>query len=602
MSSPTEDDPPPIEEIQNKGSEELSEEELKHSDKKTKMTYKEKALANGIKYTVTDVPPLPQAIMLGVQHYLTMLGATVLIPLLLCPAMGADGDQTAQVISSIFFVSGISTLLQTSIGDRLPIVQGGSFSYLPATFGIIFNAELQAIQDPSDRFETTMRTIQGAVIVAGLIQLFIGYSGCIPILLRYISPVTIAPVIAAIGLGLYGAGFAGVSACWSLGLMQLTTIVVFSQLLKPVKVAGLPIFALFPVILAIAATWIFGAILTSADVWDEGNACRTDANSDILDDSPWFRVPYPGQWGAPIFKTYAVIPMLGGMLASMIESIGDYYGCANLSGAPPPTPGIISRGLGCEGIGVLLAGLIGTANATTSYSENIGALAVTGVGSRAVVQCGAVIMICVSLIAKVGALFATMPNSMTSGIYCALFGLIVAVGLSNLQYVDLNSPRNQFIIGFALFNCLSVAGPGGYFNGLGGENPFGDGDGAAVALAIFTSPMIIAFLSAFVLDNIVPGTAEERGMHIWQQVKGEDVNNDPEYVEVYSLPLFFAKTFKNFSYLEYMALGRMPDPPANGYQPGRADVGELCCPCFHPGLAHDDDDNDAEANASEANA
>ena len=80
------------------------------------------------------------------------------------------------------------------------------------------------------------------------------------------------------------------------------------------------------------------------------------------------------------------------------------------------------------------------------------------------------------------------------------------------------------------------------------------------------------------------------------------MNNDPEYVEVYSLPLFFAKTFKNFSYLEYAALGRMPDPPANGYQPGRADVGELCCPCFHPGLVHENDDDDAEANASEAHA
>ena len=68
-------------------------------------------------------------------------------------------------------------------------------------------------------------------------------------------------------------------------------------------------------------------------------------------------------------------------------------GCANLSGAPPPTPGIISRGLGSEGIGVLLAGLVGTSNATTSYSENIGALAVTGVGSRAVIQCGAVTMV-----------------------------------------------------------------------------------------------------------------------------------------------------------------------------------------------------------------
>lgn len=210
--------------------------------------------------------------------------------------------------------------------------------------------------------------------------------------------------------------------------------------------------------------------------------------------------------------------MLGGMLASMIESIGDYFACARLSGAPPPTPGIISRGLGCEGIGVLLAGLIGTSNATTSYSENIGAIAVTGVGSRVVVQCGAVIIILVSLVAKVGALFATLPGAMTSGLYCALFGLIVAVGLSNLQYVDLNSPRNQFIIGFAIFNSLSVAGPGGYFANVDG-NPFGDSQFSDILLAIFSSPMIIAFIAAFTLDNTVGGTREERGMHIWDKIK-----------------------------------------------------------------------------------
>ena len=113
--------------------------------------------------------------------------------------------------------------------SSLPIIQGGSFSYLPATFSIIANADLQAIEDPSERFERTMRTIQGAVIISGIVQMVIGYSGAITIILRYISPVTIAPVIAAIGLGLYGVGFTGVSACWSLGLMQLGTIVVFSQ-------------------------------------------------------------------------------------------------------------------------------------------------------------------------------------------------------------------------------------------------------------------------------------------------------------------------------------------------------------------------------------
>lgn len=73
-------------------------------------TYREIALENGMKYTVTDLPPLGESLLLGMQHYLTMLGATVLIPLLVCPAMGASGSQTAEVISSIFFVSGINTV------------------------------------------------------------------------------------------------------------------------------------------------------------------------------------------------------------------------------------------------------------------------------------------------------------------------------------------------------------------------------------------------------------------------------------------------------------------------------------------------------------
>lgn len=274
------------------------------------------------------------------------------------------------IIFCMFSIAFRIKLLQTTIGDRLPIVQGGSFAYLPAAFGIIFNAELQAIADPSERFERTMRTIQGAIIVSGIVQMAIGYSGILPFVLRGIGPVTIAPVIAAIGLGLYGVGFSGVAACWPLGLTQMFTIVLFSQYLKFVKIGRVKVFSLFPVILAIAFTWSLGAILTSSGVWEEGNACRTDGKNDILAESPWFRIPYPFQWGTPIFKGWAIVPMLGSMIAGMIESIGDYFSCARVSGAPPPTPGIISRGLACEGIGVLIAGMIGTANGTTSYSEN----------------------------------------------------------------------------------------------------------------------------------------------------------------------------------------------------------------------------------------
>lgn len=134
-------------------------------------TYEQIAKEGGMIYTICDVPPLGTSLLLGVQHYLTMLGATVLVPLLLTPAMGASQEQTAEVIATCFLTAGINTLIQTSIGDRLPIVQGGSFSFLPATFSIIFSAELQAIEDNNERFLETMRVIQGSIIVVGILQM-----------------------------------------------------------------------------------------------------------------------------------------------------------------------------------------------------------------------------------------------------------------------------------------------------------------------------------------------------------------------------------------------------------------------------------------------
>jgi solute carrier family 23 (nucleobase transporter), member 1 len=276
-----------------------------------------------------------------------------------------------------------------------------------------------------------------------------------------------------------------------------------------------------------------------------------------------------------------------------LHAEGDYYSCARLSGAPPPTAGIVSRGLAGEGIGIVIAGLMGTANGTTSYSENIGAMNLTRVGSRAVIQCGAMVMILVGVVSKVSGLLASMPGALVGGIYCCVFGLIVAVGLSTLQYVDLNSERNLFIIGFALFNALSVAGPGGYF-ATQETNPFGNSKGAQIALAIFSSPMIIALLSAFLLDNTVPSKSrEERGLHVWDAVRNTETVNDPEYIRVYSLPIGLANLFRNCVYLEYPSTGRIPPPPAGGYRSGRGDIGELCCPCL-PGCGGGSDDDEGD--------
>ena len=65
-------------------------------------------------------------------------------------------------------------------------------------------------------------------------------------------------------------------------------------------------------------------------------------------------------------------------------------------------------------------------------------------------------MIILALIGKFGALFSTIPDPVIGGIFCVMFGLITAVGISNLQFVDLNSVRNLFIIGFAIIMALVI--------------------------------------------------------------------------------------------------------------------------------------------------
>lgn len=93
-----------------------------------------------------------------------------------------------------------------------------------------------------------------------------------------------------------------------------------------------------------------------------------------------------GQWGAPTVSVSSVLGMMAGVLASTMESIGDYYACARLSGAPPPPNHAINRGIAMEGVGCILAALWGTGNGTTSYSQNIAALGITKV-TRSMREC-----------------------------------------------------------------------------------------------------------------------------------------------------------------------------------------------------------------------
>jgi xanthine/uracil permease len=206
-----------------------------------------------------------------------------------------------------------------------------------------------------------------------------------------------------------------------------------------------------------------------------------------------------------------LVAVLAGYLASMIESFGDYHACKNMAGGGDPTPTEISRGIGMEGIACALTGLLGGFS-STSYSENIGLVGLTRVGSRYVVQLGAVFLILLGLFGKFGALAAAIPRPVVGGLYCALFGLIAAVGVRQFAKADLNSDRNLFIGGFALFMGLSVPY---YFS----SQSTGAADIAwlpeslqGVILALGSTGMAVAALLGIALDNLIPGTQTERGI------------------------------------------------------------------------------------------
>ncbi|PWA44389.1 xanthine/uracil/vitamin C permease [Artemisia annua] len=100
-----------------------------------------------------------EAILLGFQHYIVMLGTIVIIPMALVPQMGGGNSEKADVIQTMLFVAGLNTLLQTMFGTRLPAVIGSSYTYVPVMMSIILSGRWTG-PNPIARFKKTMRAIQ----------------------------------------------------------------------------------------------------------------------------------------------------------------------------------------------------------------------------------------------------------------------------------------------------------------------------------------------------------------------------------------------------------------------------------------------------------
>ncbi|VAI31575.1 unnamed protein product [Triticum turgidum subsp. durum] len=477
----------------------------------------------GFEYCIDSNPSWGEAIGLGFQHYILSLGTAVMIPTMLVPLMGGNDHDKAKVVQTLLFVTGIKTLLQTLFGTRLPTVIGGSYAYLVPVLSIIHDRSLAQIADGHTRFLQTMRATQGALIVSSSIQIILGYSQLWAICSRFFSPLGMVPVVSLVGLGLFERGFPVVASCVEIGLPMLIIFVVLSQYLKHVHVRHVPILERFSLLVCIALLWVYAHILTASGAYHHTAlhtqiSCRTD-RSNLISSALWISIPYPLQWGAPTFNADHAFGMMAAVMVSLIESTGAFKAAARLASATPPPAYVLSRGIGWQGIGTLLDGLFGTATGSTVSVENVGLLGSTRIGSRRVIQISAGFMI--------------------------FFSILAAVGLSFLQFTNMNSMRNLFIVGFSLFLGLSIPE---YFS----RYMTGAQNGPAHTKAgwfndyintIFASPPTVALIIAVVLDNTldVRDAAKDRGMQWWERFR--TFRGDSRNEEFYTLPFNLNRFF-----------------------------------------------------------
>ncbi|KAK4363237.1 hypothetical protein RND71_018478 [Anisodus tanguticus] len=498
-----------------------------------------------------------ETVLLAFQNYILVLGTSVMIPSALVPLMGGSDGDKAKVIQTLLFVAGINTLLQALFGTRLPAVVGARVAIFTMGSRPYFGLprmlwhwkrfkDLTVLQ----RFVHTMRAIQGALIVAASIQIILGYSQVWGLFSRFFSPLGMAPVVGLVGFGLFQRGFPALGNCVEIGLPMLLLVIGLSQYLKNVKpMRDFPIFERFPVLICVTIIWIYSVILTASGAYLDKHAitqhnCRTD-RANLISTAPWFKFPYPLQWGPPTFAAGHSFAMMSAVLVSMVESTGAYMAASRLAIATPPPAYILSRGIGLQGIGVLLDGLFGTCTGSTVSVENVGLLGLTRVGSRRVVQISAGFMIFFSMLGKFGAVFASIPLPIYAALYCVLFGLVGSVGLSFLQFTNLNCMRNLIITGLSLFLGISIPQ---FFNeywyparhGLVQTNA---GWFNAFINTIFTSPPMVGLIVAVFLDNTldVENAKKDRGMPWW--MKFRTFRGDNRNEEFYTLPFNLSRFF-----------------------------------------------------------
>ena len=382
-------------------------------------------------------PPLARAIPLGIQHVLAMFASNVTPAIIVAGAAGigfGSPDPSAMIymIQMSMLFAGIATLFQTigfgPVGARLPIVQGTSFAFVPVMVPAV--AGLGAAGLPG---------LMTGVFLGGCFHFCLGFFiGRIRVAL---PPLVTGLIVLMIGLSLVRVGIQyAAGGVPKMGTPDFGTLAMWTPALV-VIVVTLAVKFFTRGFLAVAAVLI-GLIAGYLVAWAMGQVGFGGVGR-----SGWFQAPMPFKWGFEL-NWAIIIGMCFMAVVSAIETVGDTSGITKGGAGREATDTEIAGATFADGLGTAVAGIFGGLP-NTSFSQNVGLVAMTGVMSRHVVTIGALFLIFCGLIPKVGAVINTVPINVLGGGVVVMFGMVAAAGINMLSDVRWNR-RNMVIFAISL--------------------------------------------------------------------------------------------------------------------------------------------------------
>lgn len=425
----------------------------------------------GIAYGIDEKPPLHESIPLGLQHVLAMILPNLAPPLIIAGAVGMATGQETYLIQMALVFAGIATIVQASrvgpVGSRLPIVMGTSFAFVGGAIAVATQYGLDAVF--------------GACLVAALVEVVIGWK--FEWFESYFTPLVNGLIVIIIGLYLIPVGMDYVAGGAEAANYGAPINLALGGSVFVIAIGLNQLFSGYVRILSLLISLVFGYVAAVA--------------LGMVDFSPvaqaaWFAYPTPLKFGiqfepTPIF-IFGVL-----YVTTAMESIGHISAITAIEGREPDGSEL-KGGLIADGVMSGLASVFG-AFPNTSFAQNVGVVAFTGIMSRFIVSICGVILVLLGFVPKIGALFATMPDPVLGGATLVMFGMIFSNGFKYLSDSVALNQRNMVIIAASIGLGLGVTTRPDILQRLPQQ-----------AQTFLGEAVVVTALVALILDTAIPDT------------------------------------------------------------------------------------------------